>query len=392
MDLVRPAILTVGSDILDEMGDVAVDFRLGDVAVRELGRVDESGVAVVASLPFEGSPSTADGRVEIGRAMVAELDLGITAAADMLTLARREPVKISGVWPPIGFVGPTPEWERIEGTTMSIPTALPAMRVEDPIPIEFLLGGVLSDRMEGAALLAEAMAHSNDLGRFGQLLRLLERAFGRGIGKFDGELQRYLAGGVTRHHFQPREITAWVAGRPRIMHADRPDRPIWFHRDVALTVDRLQEAAVDVLFNKVNWHQPDDARRECRVPRRGTLDASGGWFFTRGLAVRTTVRLVEPFGSFPLHLGLDLADAVPFGLWATPDGESMRICAMGRTRGGGLPARWDAKRIEVDSAKLVAGAKVRVYDAADDGVQPALVVVSASLRCPDRADWTHRSR
>jgi hypothetical protein len=136
---------------------------------------------------------------------------------------------------------------------------------------------------------------------------------------------------------------------------------------VELTVDRLHEGAVDLLFNKKNWNSADSERRQGRVPRRGTLDRSTGFFLTRGLELRTHIRVFDPTGSLPADMSGSLEGTVPFGLWGAADGSQLRLLFSGRD---------DQPRAETlgleptehNPAKVASGT-VLVYNADDDTVR-----------------------
>jgi hypothetical protein len=368
MDVARPAVLTGHEDALADFRNRRLTVSIGDAEVQSIGWTTGGEWLVVGKTALRSPLVEAQGAVEVSRSEVEYIDAAIHTVVSMLTVSRGKRVSASAINPTIGFLGERTELAPFVGLQTDLPAVRTTLSVDDPFDLTPELASALADRPDGLALLAEALSDTSALGRYTQLLRLLELAFGRGIGKFNGELQRFLRGGATRHWFTAQEIQHWVDSRPRVMHADRG--PIWYQRDVALTVERLREAAVDVLFNKRNWNAPDDERRPLRVPRRGSADQAAGFFFTSGLALKVNARVFDPFGSFPMFLKGGAEAAVPFGLWAVPNGD--RVSLFLRGEGAEQQAHAMVSTVEAvnpEPASLVEGAVVMVYDDHDDSVR-----------------------
>src|SRR5262249_19130741 len=87
--------------------------------------------------------------------------------------------------------------------------------------------------------------------------------------------------------------------------------------DTRPVVNRMEQAAFDVLFNKEKWHDPAAARRKVFKPIYGSL-ASHGWqmFKTPDSSVEVVFTFFDGFSAYLLHLGLDLLGAVP-KIWFT---------------------------------------------------------------------------
>src|SRR6185503_17195257 len=143
----------------------------------------------------------------------------------------------------------------------------------------------LQDRVDGVALLAEALSHGHAMGQFHELVRLFERAFARSSNTLLDPLANFLAKagqGYTRD-----EVETWVVKmRHLATHADvQPDFAL--EADVRPVLSRMLMAAYEVLFNKNTWQTPASGRRKVWKPVVGALSTdSTDIFVTKGEEAR----------------------------------------------------------------------------------------------------------
>jgi len=365
MQLARSVVVTGDESAMDEYRGKTIKLQLGDVSLRSVGWGTKDEWLFVCSIPADGAVELRDGLVDVDTDVVSRIDDAIHQTVALFTVAQQAVFSASCVAPVLGLLGPREELRALEGYELQGLKPVSAVaQVKDSFELTSEIVSALEDRSDGLLLLAEALSDRNLLGRYVQLLRLMEHAFGSQLGSFNRELMDFLADEATRHRFTRQEISQWVESRPRVMHADRPDKPIWYARNVARAVHRLQEAATDVLFNKARWRQRDAERRGCRVPRRGTIDADAGMFLTKGYDFQSTIAILEPFGSFPLFLGKDTERLVPYGLWATAveDRLLLRYQGVSDYQASAEPIA-DSSSTDVS---FVSGARMVVYDADDD--------------------------
>jgi hypothetical protein len=168
-----------------------------------------------------------------------------------------------------------------------------AIAITDPVLHE------LGDRMDGVELLTEALADTRETGRFRELARFFERAFGAppaGLIRPLADFLRY----YDKLQYTYDEVEQWRQLRHQATHADHRDRRYVLARDVRPALIRVELAAYDVLFNKRDWSQPDSDRREVWRPAGGVLRDQ------RQVVIRThaSVRLeadpmMDGFGAYP---------------------------------------------------------------------------------------------
>ena len=127
---------------------------------------------------------------------------------------------------------------------------------------EMLLG--LNDRMTGVALLAEAYAHGMVSGRFREWVRFFEAAFRReftALGKKLAQTLNPILG------YSREEIETWIAKRHPFTHADGKQTSLMLmERDARGISRRMEQAALDIIFNKKDWGVWSSERRALWQP------------------------------------------------------------------------------------------------------------------------------
>jgi hypothetical protein len=174
--------------------------------------------------------------------------------------------------------------------------------------------GSLTDRWDGAGLLADVVSLPESMSQFRELNRFFERAFARSSSHLSEPLSAFLADAPMK--FSREEIERWTVGlRHPSIHADR-SRPAARPRDVFFAAPRMVAAGYDVLLNKARWHSPDTARRSVWRPWSGSYDAEGrDIFLTAGRAARLAFIPYDQFGVYPLAMDVLLPTAPIRGAW-----------------------------------------------------------------------------
>jgi hypothetical protein len=163
----------------------------------------------------------------------------------------------------------------------------------------------LRDRLDGVALLAEALAHKHATGQFHELVRLFERAFARASNRLLDPLANFLA--KADPDYARDEVENWVVGlRHPATHADVAAE-FATEADIRPVVSRMTMAAYEVLFNKNTWRSPASGRREVWKPSAGSsAPDSNDIFLTKGRAAKLRFQLLDQFGAYPLDLSAGL--------------------------------------------------------------------------------------
>jgi hypothetical protein len=170
----------------------------------------------------------------------------------------------------------------------------------------------LMDRLEGAAVMAECMNNTTYLGRYRECIRLFELAFKRATPELEKPLWQFLEPAPPR--YSRAEVKDWLSFRNRSMHADKKESTsLAFERDVQRFMDRMRQAAQDVLFNKARWHESSTERRKLWQPLAAVL-ANGGLQCVHGFPYSTKPEFMDCFFVWPLSMANGFSQPPP-GFW-----------------------------------------------------------------------------
>lgn len=173
----------------------------------------------------------------------------------------------------------------------------------------------LGDRMDGVALLAEALSHNHACGRLRELLRLFERAFALSGKALVRALTTFLEG--AHLGYEKTEISEWDKLRNLTTHGDRASRVV-LESSARPVLSRVLQAAYDVLFNKESWHTADVHRRAIWVPTAWTLSPRGQLWIKQRSAPTMHVQPLDAFRSYPMNTHFRVANHLPDGWWTGP--------------------------------------------------------------------------
>jgi len=295
-----------------ELGSVRVSTLLS----RELnGKLQ---LLVVAALPLQEKPFvTPEGVVLVPDLPRRQAESAIKAYADLIAVTCRSRRSISSPSPYIAFE-PEADDERIwlesaeslEAGFSGKPGARPHVSITQD-----LMQGV-ADRLDGLELCAEAQAQFTASGRFREFIRLFERAFSLRSKK---QLVRPLSAFLlpNRAGYSGPEVRDWlVTKRHHLMHAGQRGSYL-VESDIAPVIQRVEQAAYDVLFNKAEWRTPSASRRNLWAPEVGTFDPGTSIFLVKGKKASLEFQLFDNLGGFPADVSMSL-NAIPDGWWPRP--------------------------------------------------------------------------
>jgi hypothetical protein len=314
-------------------------FRLGfgDVeaaigAVQEFEMDTKAGhrrVLVAAGIDLRERPErTGIGRVIVPEEPRCQSEAAIESVADVLAVLNHCPRTICSPRP---FAALAPEndaerrWLDESAEFEGGDAVLSSMCNPDEVTPESMM--LMSDRTDGAALMAEALAIEHATGRFREFIRLFERAFALPPSKFEKKLTQFLEGADLG--YDRAEVRRWVAFRNPATHADDLARPfLVFESHVRPVIARMQQAAFDVLYNKKVWRDPSRERRNVWTPTSASLSDSGNRFrATQNPSSDVMqIRLFDPFHAFAMDIGPPLRLGPE--LWSKWSGGRYRLAEM----------------------------------------------------------------
>ncbi|MGH8546939.1 MAG: hypothetical protein ACREX3_25665, partial [Gammaproteobacteria bacterium] len=181
--------------------------------------------------------------------------------ADMVAVSRSCSRQIKGVMPPGGLV-PETDSERDLLNSLSVFSTDAGIIERPPSKIDpGVLHQLSRDRIQGVTLLAEALSSSHPSGRFHELWRFFELAFGFGGQRLRDTLADFLEC-TPDQGFERSEEREWYDDiRNPLTHATISGPELVVERVTRSVVGRLEQAAYDVLLNKRDWGSESIERR-----------------------------------------------------------------------------------------------------------------------------------
>ena len=247
-----------------------------------------------------------DGYVLLPKDKRLELEAGLETAANLLAVFGGCRRSLSSASPSVALVPDDDlEREKLESSKGILTDRAATISVLTQIPLEPQLLQGLSDRLDGVALMAEALSHGLESGRFREYVRIFECGFGMAFSEVSRKLSQFLhpTFGYTRA-----EIDAWVRMRDPLTHADRRySTEIIFDSDVRKVTQRMKQAAYDILLHKAVWHDRSRSRRALWSPPAATTSASTDLVIHRGSTPTMRFQLFDEFGVFPKDLQCHLS-------------------------------------------------------------------------------------
>jgi hypothetical protein len=294
-------------------------FEAGSVTVEAFvawknGR--KTTVAVSATIALQTAPEiTEDGLIIVPEEPRRETEEAIESVVALIAISAGSRRRIASLSPHVAFV-PS------DGDSASALSAASGITV-DPISIPSMEADIsittlnqLQDRIDGVLLLAEALASTHASGRYHELIRFFERAFRSNYKQLPQHLTHFLS--RSDLGYTAAEVRKWIDElRDPLAHGGRDT--LVLESDVSLLINRIEQAAYDVLFNKVDWRTPSAKRRDLWTPASGTASEDPSEIFvTKGRAAVLTGTLYDPFGAYPIDLHHSLPEAAIPAEWWMP--------------------------------------------------------------------------
>ncbi len=324
LSLGRVAVVRVGDGIEDGLS-ISAELTVGVTRLRTLAplRLDERsiGMLTLATVPVDALDLTGPDQVRVPEVELRSCEAAIETFAHLLAIEHRLGYSISSPSPCIGFLSDSPDQlNELVGRTPVLPgsESLPTVARAKTGILDAKAVARLSDRLDGLALLADALGSRSAFAQYFDFIRLFERAFARKASALPELLVPFLVGQkVTAYAFTRREVHAWVKTRKRAAHADKyPDFLV--EADFRPLIPRMEDAAYDVLLNKSEWRSTSTARRRLWRPIAGTLP--DGIFVTQGKQATVRATLLDSHGAYPMLLAGPTEQLLPRGVWIYPDG------------------------------------------------------------------------
>jgi hypothetical protein len=316
MKLIRFATVFLN---LKPSGQENISFEAGEVSVdvQNVSSGEETRLLLQAAISLNTRPEvSSQGEVAVPEQPRKEAEAVIETVANVLAVLNHSPRRISSPHPFVAlFLEGEEEQSWASGLSRFVGhhSGIPRTTYRLPSSPEYL--AALSDRMDGAALLAEAITHEHATGKFHEFMRLFERAFALSPSQFEKKLAQFLQGADLG--YDRNEVKRWIELRNPATHANDPVRSfIALESDVRPVIARMEQAAYDVLWNKKSWQNSSRERRQVWLPTVATISPTYDVMIIKGLDASFMIQMLDPFKAFPCDAGFHLPEFPPH-LWAS---------------------------------------------------------------------------
>lgn len=273
-------------------------------------------ILVTGQVGFEKLPNLSNGLIELPEYPRKIVEATIETLSNYISVSTRTEKTICSSFP---YVILLPETET-ESDLLSVANGISVKQEgrvypELTLPFNSALLDYLTDRLDGLALLAESINQKHPVGKFREFVRFFERAFKLGTPE---QLTHKVAQFLIQSPFgyTKDEVKMWFDLRHPAIHADR-NKEFVLERDVQLIVRRMEQAAYEVLFNKLKWNDNSRERRQIYQPLSATTskEESGGTVVA-GSTVQFRHLFFDGFGSYQMCDGLNLSVEQLVNVWS----------------------------------------------------------------------------
>jgi hypothetical protein len=260
-------------------------------------------ILVVAETRLDELPSrNAEGCVTVPEDQRRRLEALIETTAAVIAVSARCQHSISSAHPSAALVAESDDERKFLKDSAGLdaaPQSRSGITYEIDMSPEMVAG--LTDRREGLGLLAEAFAHERSLARYREFMRFFELALALPSSALSKKLYQFLTG--MPFGYSHAEVRSWCSLRHGSVHGDRKVTPdLVLEADVRPIVGRMEQAALDVLFNKQSWHDGSRLRRKLWSPIGGTTSPNGDLMIVKGTTPSITAQIFDRFFAYPLDL------------------------------------------------------------------------------------------
>jgi hypothetical protein len=327
--LLRAALVQIGQS---EEG-LGLRARLGDVTIysTQSARIDQklAGTIFVASSRVVTNIDLKSGEpITIPDEPRRKAEAALETTARLMAIDQQATHSLASPMPFIGFTCDDPAiLVQLDGRIVLQRTMLAHQGATTNLGLfSDIDPQVLSDRLDGVALLAEALNTVAPLGRYLQLMRLFERAFRLGPGALTDPLANLLR--PSPFNIDEAEVRSWTDARAASAHADRREE-FYLGSDVRPIVDRMLQAGYEVLMNKKLWRHASSDRRESWRPVAGSQGTGSDIFVTQRKEAKLNFQFLDGFDSYPLVLAGPFDSILPRAAWVVADDDGSRLRVKG---------------------------------------------------------------
>lgn len=194
---------------------------------------------------------------------------------------------------------------------------LVSQNIEHTFDLDFCLKN-FNDRLDGVKIYSEANSAKTSSGKFREYIRLFEKGFKSSNSGLIKPLTDFLLS-YTKLNYERYEVENWLNIRNKSVHANCKDGFL-IDREIISLVPRLEQAAVDILFNKSIWGDRSINRKNLYEFTKGIKDSNNNIFLPPLSNQNLQLMIFDESKTFPVNLeaNFDLK-MIPENWWYQKD-------------------------------------------------------------------------
>jgi hypothetical protein len=229
---------------------------------------------LTAQIGLEKLPEVQNNFIEVPDFARKVCEEAIENVANFISVSEGKQRRVCSTYPYIAFIPDTSTEKSLLEKTNGIfkpkkefiDVSLSVTSRLQPILIEHL-----HDRTDGLQILAEVMNSGSSLGKYRELIRFFEKAFALQSNNLVIVVSDFFQGARADElsksfSYTKEEIAEWFSVRNRAFHSVEKTEKVIHEREVTRFIPRMEQAAYDVLFNKLTWKSKSKARRQIYNP------------------------------------------------------------------------------------------------------------------------------
>lgn len=238
--------------------------------------------------------------ISISKNVIEEITLTIENCINVISLSKHIGRTINSANPSIFLVHENENDYGVLSNAEKIEFDNPKLAYSNPIhkfDINFCFEN-LTDRFDGIRIFAEVYTAKTFSDKFREFFRLFEKAFNRSNRKLIIPMTKFLCQN-SKLNYSQNEIENWVKIRNKTIHANHKEGFL-INRDLYEIMSRIEQAAIDILFNKQYWNDSSITRESKYNFEKGILNENNQVFSLPNITYDISIMAFDETHTFPM--------------------------------------------------------------------------------------------
>lgn len=241
--------------------------------------------------------------IKIHENIINKVNKNLEDVINLISLSQNTGKNISSTKPSVFLesenLNDTAILQKIKRISFNKLVNLARQNIEHTFDLDFCLNN-FNDRLDGVKIYSEANSTKTSSGKFREYIRLFEKGFKSSNSGLIKPLSDFLLS-YTKLNYDKSEIENWINMRNKSIHANCKDGFL-IEREIISLIPRLEQAAIDILFNKSNWGNRSINRRNLFEFKRGIKDSNNNIFLPPLSNENLHLMFFDESKTFPINL------------------------------------------------------------------------------------------